>query len=215
MKIKKLSAIVAAVVITASLAGCTAGGAKLPEGDVKIVNQQVQGVVELLLESANYGEDKSTVASMVLPKDSQYDVSLYVEKYSNGELSETKELTKYTTETIEKDSIVHIIMNTAKSNDGEADKSIYSIAEVDKENTKDAKNPEYKITKTYGESIDFDSKSEVSQIGKNLDEEITLIGLVKFKDDDSEKATINLDSYKDEVGKYASVNIIKVKVTKK
>ncbi|WP_195263207.1 hypothetical protein [Clostridium sp. 1001275B_160808_H3] len=215
MKIKKLSAIVAAVAITASLAGCTAGGAKLPEGDVKIVNQQVQGVVELLLESANYGEDKSTVASMVLPKDSQYDVSLYVEKYSNGELSETKELTKYTTETIEKDSIVHIIMNTAKSNDGEADKSIYSIAEVDKENTKDAKNPEYKITKTYGESIDFDSKSEVSQIGKNLDEEITLIGLVKFKDDDSEKAAINLDSYKDEVGKYASVNIIKVKVTKK
>ncbi|MCR1952331.1 hypothetical protein NSA50_14980 [Clostridium sp. DSM 100503] len=215
MKIKKLSAIVAAVAITASLAGCTAGGAKLPEGDVKIVNQQVQGVVELLLESANYGEDKSTVASMVLPKDSQYDVSLYVEKYSNGELSETKELTKYTTETIEKDSIVHIIMNTAKSSDGEADKSIYSIAEVDKENTKDAKNPEYKITKTYGESIDFDSKSEVSQIGKNLDEEITLIGLVKFKDDDSEKATINLDSYKDEIGKYASVNIIKVKVTKK
>ena len=100
MKMKKLSAIVAAVVITASLAGCTAGGADLPEGDVKIVNQQVQGVVELLLESANYGEDKSTVASMVLPKDSQYDVNLYMEKYNNGELIETKELTKYTTETI-------------------------------------------------------------------------------------------------------------------
>ena len=134
MKMKKLSAIVAAVVITASLAGCTAGGAKLPEGDVKIVNQQVQGVVELLLESANYGEDKSTVASMVLPKDSQYDVNLYMEKYNNGELIETKELTKYTTETIEKDSIIHIIMNAARANDGEADKSIYSIAEVDKEN---------------------------------------------------------------------------------
>ncbi|MBS5886887.1 hypothetical protein [Clostridium sp.] len=215
MKMKKLSAIVAAVVITASLAGCTAGGAKLPEGDVKIVNQQVQGVVELLLESANYGEDKSTVASMVLPKDSQYDVNLYMEKYNNGELIETKELTKYTTETIEKDSIIHIIMNAARANDGEADKSIYSIAEVDKENTKDAKNPEYKITKTYGESIDFDSKSEVNQVGKNLDEEATLIGLVKFKEDDSEKAVINLDSYKDEVGKYASANIIKIKVTKK
>lgn len=215
MKMKKLSAIVAAVVITVGLAGCTAGGANLPEGDVKIVNQQVQGVVELLLESANYGEDKSTVASMVLPKDSQYDVNIFVEKYNNGELVETKELTKYTTETIEKDSIVHIIMNTAKTNDGEADRSIYSIAEVDKENTKDTKNPEYKITKTYGESIDFDSKSEVNQIGKNLDEEATLIGLVKFKENDSEKAAINLDSYKDEVGKYASVNIIKVKVTKK
>ncbi|WP_291654048.1 hypothetical protein [Clostridium sp.] len=215
MKIKKLSAIVAAVVITASLAGCTAGGAKLPEGDVKIVNQQVQGVVELLLESANYGEDKSTVASMVLPKDSQYDVNLSMEKYNNGELVETKELTKYTTETIEKDSIVHIIMNIAKTNDEEADKSIYSIAEVDKENTKDAKNPEYKITKTYGESIDFDSKSEVNQVGKNLDEEATLIGLVKFKEEDSEKVAINLDSYKDEVGKYEAVNIIKIKVTKK
>lgn len=215
MKIKKISSIVAVVAITIGLAGCTSSGVKLPEGDVKIVNQQVQGVVELLLESADYGKDKSTVASMVLPKDSQYDVSLYMEKYNNGELVETKELTKYTTETIEKDSIVHIIMNTAKSNDGEADKSIYSIAEVDKENTTDSQNPAYKAAKIYGESIDFDSKSEVNQVGKNLDEEATLLGLVKFKEDDSEKVAINLDSYKDEVGKYASANIIKVKVTKK
>lgn len=214
MKIKKISGLLAAVVLTVGLAGCTSG-AQLPEGDVKIVNQQVQGVVELLLESANYGNDKSTVASMVLPKDSQYDINLFAEKYLNGELVETKEIANYTTETIEKDSITHIIINTAKLNDGEADKSIYSIAEIDRENTEDSKNPEYKISKFYGEAIDFDSKSSLTQVGKNLDEEAALVGLVKFKEDDSEKAEINLDSYKDEVSKYSEATIIKVKVTKK
>lgn len=214
MKIKKISGLLAAVVLTVGLAGCTSG-AQLPEGDVKIVNQQVQGVVELLLESANYGNDKSTVASMVLPKDSQYDINLFAEKYLNGELVETKEIANYTTETIEKDSITHIIINTAKLNDGEADKSIYSIAEIDRENTEDSKNPEYKISKFYGEAIDFDSKSSLTQVGKNLDEEAALVGLVKFKEDDSEKAAINLDSYKDEVSKYSEATIIKVKVTKK
>lgn len=214
MKIKKISGLLAAVVLTVGLAGCTSG-AQLPEGDVKIVNQQVQGVVELLLESANYGNDKSTVASMVLPKDSQYDINLFAEKYLNGELVETKEIANYTTETIEKDSITHIIINTAKLNDGEADKSIYSIAEIDRENTEDSKNPEYKISKFYGEAIDFDSKSALTQVGKNLEEEAALVGLVKFKEDDSEKSQINLDSYKDEVSKYSEATIIKVKVTKK
>lgn len=214
MKIKKISGLLAAVVLTVGLAGCTSG-AQLPEGDVKIVNQQVQGVVELLLESANYGNDKSTVASMVLPKDSQYDINLFAEKYLNGELVETKEIANYTTETIEKDSITHIVINTAKLNDGEADKSIYSIAEIDRENTEDSKNPEYKISKFYGEAIDFDSKSALTQVGKNLEEEAALVGLVKFKEDDSEKSQINLDSYKDEVSKYSEATIIKVKVTKK
>lgn len=214
MKIKKISGLLAAVVLTVGLAGCTSG-TQLPEGDVKIVNQQVQGVVELLLESANYGNDKSTVASMVLPKDSQYDINLFAEKYLNGELVETKEIANYTTETIEKDSITHIVINTAKLNDGEADKSIYSIAEIDRENTEDSKNPEYKISKFYGEAIDFDSKSALTQVGKNLEEEAALVGLVKFKEDDSEKAAINLDSYKDEVSKYSEATIIKVKVTKK
>lgn len=214
MKIKKISALLAALVLTVGLAGCTSG-TQLPEGDVKIVNQEVQGVVELLLESANYGNDKSTVASMVLPKDSQYDINLFAEKYLNGELVETKEIANYTTETIEKDSITHIVINTAKLNDGEADKSIYSIAEIDRENTEESNNPEYKTSKFYGEAIDFDSKSALTQVGKNLDEEAALVGLVKFKEDDSEKAAINLDSYKDEVGKYSEVTIIKVKVTKK
>lgn len=214
MKIKKISALLAAAILTVSLGGCTSG-TQLPEGDVKIVNQEVQGVVELLLESANYGKDKSTVASMVLPKDSQYDINLFAEKYSNGELVETNDIANYTTETIDKDSIIHIVINTAKLNDGEADKSIYSIAEIDTENTEDSSNPEYKVTKFYGEALDFDGKSTLTQVGKSLDEDAVLIGLVKFKDDDSEKAKINLDSYKDEVGKYSEVTIIKVKVTKK
>lgn len=215
MKIKKISVLLAALALTAGLVGCTAPSTNLPEGDVKIVNQQTQGVVQLLLESTDYGKDKSTVASMLLPKDSQYDIDFYIERYENGQLTETKELIKYTTDTIDKDSLVNIIMNTAKANDGEADRSIYSIAEVDKEKTTDEKNPEYKMTKIYEKSIDFDSKSELTKIGKNLGEEVTLVGLVKFKEDDSEKSSINLDSYKDEVGKYHSADIIKVKVTKK
>lgn len=214
MKIKKIPAFLAAAVLTVGLAGC-AGGAKLPEGDVKIINQEVQGVIELLLESSNYGNDKSTVASMVLPKDSEYKINLFMEKYLNGELVETKEIANYTTATIEKDSIIHIMLNTAKLDDGEADKSIYSIAEVDSENTKDSKNPEYKLTKYYDEAINFDSKSSLNQLGKSLDEEVTLIGLVKFKDDGTEKAAINLDSYKDEVGKYAEATIINIKVSRK
>ena len=215
MKIKKISALLVSLALTVGLVGCAAPSANLPEGDVKIVNQQTQGVVQLLLESTDYGKDKSTVASMLLPKDSQYDIDFYIERYKNGELIETKELIKYTTDTIDKNSIVNIIMNTAKANDGEADKSIYSIAEVDKEKTTDEKNPEYKMTKIYEQSVDFDSKSELTKIGKNLGEEVTLLGLVKFKEDDSEKASINLDSYKDEVEKYDSAHIIKVKVTKK
>ena len=215
MKIKKISALLAAMAITIGLAGCTTTGTKLPEGDVKVVNQEIQGVVELLLKASDYGDDKSTVTSMVLPQDSQYNISLSMEKYSNGELVDTKEIANYTTGTIAKDSIIHIVFNTAKMNDNEADKSIYSIAEIDSENTEDNSNPEYKVTKYYGEAIDFDSKSSVAQVGKALDEEVTLIGLVKFKEDDTEKSAINLDSYKDEVGKYSEVTIINAKVSKK
>ena len=215
MKIKKISAFLAAVVLTVGLAGCTTSGPKLPEGDVKVINQEIQGVIELLLEASNYGKDKSTVASMILPQDSEYTIKLTMEKYLNGELIETKDIADYATKTIEKDSLIHIILNTAKANDGEADKSIYSISEIDSENTKDKSNPEYTITKYYDEAINFDSKSSVAQIGKNLDEEVALIGLVKFKEDDTEKASINLESYKDEVGKYSEVKIINAKVSKK
>ena len=213
MKMKKVATIITIVALTIGLAGCTSG-VKLPEGDVKIVNQEVQGVIELLLQSTNYGKDKSTVASLVLPKDSKYNISLFTEKYIYGELKETKEIANYSTETIEKDSIIHVILNTAKLGDGEADKSIYSIAEIDKENTKDSKNPNYKLTKYYGEVLNFDSKSSLTQIGTNFDEEAVLAGLVKYKEDDTEKSPINLDSYKDEVGNYSEVNMFKIKVNK-
>lgn len=213
MKKKKIIAIISILSLIIGLKGCTSS-VKLPEGDVKIVNQQVQGVVELLLQSTDYGKDKSTVSSLVVPKDSKYNVSLFNEKYINGELKETKEIANYSTETIEKDSIIHIILNTGKLTDNEEEKSIYSIAEIDKENTKDSKNPEYKLTKYYGEALNFDSKSSLSQIGTNLDEEVAIVGLVKFKEDDTEKVAINLESYKDEVGNYSEVNIFKIKVSK-
>lgn len=215
MKIKKISTLLVGIILTVGLAGCTTTGSNLPEGDVKVVNQEIQGVVELILKSADYGNDKSTVASMVLPKDSEYNINLSMEKYLNGELVETKEIANYSTSNIEKDSIIHIVLNTAKTNDGEADKSIYSIAEIDSENTKDSKNPEYETTKYYGEAIDFDSKSSVAKIGKALDEDVTLVGLVKFKEDDAEKSAINLETYKDEVSKYSEVTIVNAKVNKK
>ncbi len=215
MNMKKISTLIVGAVLSLTLAGCTTNGANLPEGDVKVVNQEIQGVVELILKSADYGNDKSTVASMVLPKDAEYNINLSIEKYLNGELIETKEIANYSTANIEKDSIIHIVLNTAKINDGEADKSIYSISEIDSENTKDSKNPDYKTTKYYGEAIDFDSKSSVAQIGKALDEEVTLVGLVKFKEDDAEKASINLETYKDEVSKYSEVTIINAKASKK
>lgn len=215
MKIKKISTLLVGIILTVGLAGCTTASSNLPEGDVKVVNQEIQGVVELILKSTDYGSDKSTVASMVLPQDSEYNINLFMEKYSDGQLLETKEIANYSTDNIKKDSIIHIVLNTAKSNDGEADKSIYSIAEIDSEKTKDSKNPEYKVSKYYGESIDFDTKSSVAQIGKDLDEEVTLVGLVKFKEDDTEKSTINLETYKDEVSKYSEVTIINAKVNKK
>ncbi|MCF0149327.1 MAG: hypothetical protein HUJ77_13145 [Clostridium sp.] len=215
MHMKKISTLLAGVALSLALAGCTTTGSSLPEGDVKVVNQEIQGVVELILNSADYGKDKSTVASMMLPNDSEYNINLSMEKYLNGELVETNEIADYSTNNIEKDSIIHIVLNTAKTNDGEADKSIYSIAEIDSENTEDNKNPEYKTTKYYGEAIDFDSKSSVAKIGKALDENVTLVGLVKFKENDTEKSAINLETYKDEVSKYSEVTIVNARVNKK
>ncbi|AYE35335.1 hypothetical protein [Clostridium septicum] len=216
MKMKKLSLLVATLALTVGLAGCMPGSnAKLPEGDVKVAKQEIQGVVDLLLKSADYGKDESTVASILLPQDSQYNINVVMEKYKDGKLVDTKEITNYTTEKIEKNSIVHMILNVGKASDGENSRSIYSIAEVDKEKTKDEKNPEYKLTKINEHSLDYDVKSEVAQIGKNLDEEVTLAGYVKFKEDDTEKPAINLDTYKDEVSKYKEVSIVKMKVTKK
>lgn len=53
MTFKKVGLMVSALLVTVGLAGC--GAANLPEGDVKIVNQEVSGVIGLLLESADYG----------------------------------------------------------------------------------------------------------------------------------------------------------------
>ena len=48
MTFKKVGLMVSALLVTVGLAGC--GAANLPEGDVKIVNQEVSGVIGLLLE---------------------------------------------------------------------------------------------------------------------------------------------------------------------
>ena len=142
MTFKKVGLMVSALLVTVGLAGC--GAANLPEGDVKIVNQEVSGVIGLLLESADYGPSQSTVASMLLPTGSAYDINMTVEQYENGELVNTIDIPTYTTETMEKNSIVHMILNI-----GQGDvKSIFSIAEVDKEKTTNDKNPEYKAVKT-------------------------------------------------------------------
>ena len=171
MIMKKIGASIAVLALTFSLAGCMGTTAQLPEGDVKIVNQEVQGVVDLLLKSANYGGGKSIVNSMVLPEGLKYELNLTVENYKDGNLIEEKNLANYETDSIEKDSIINIIINSAKLNDEEADKSIYSIAEIDRENTTDKKNPQYKIAKYYDTAINYDKSVTISQVGKSLDEE--------------------------------------------
>lgn len=216
MKIRKISLLLATAVLTLGLAGCMpSGGAKMPEGDVKIVKQPIQGVLDFVLQSADYGTDESIIASMGLPADAAYDVALIKEQYKEGELVETKDITTYTTATLDKNGVVHMIINAGKASEGEGSKTMYSFAEVDVEKTTDKKNPVYKTTNFKDAALDYDLKSELEQVGKNLDEEAVLTGYVKFKEDDTTKAAINLETYKDEVSKYAEVNIVKLKVTKK
>ena len=216
MIIKKLGASIIAVALTFSLSGCMGSTTtKLPEGDVKIVNQEVQGVVDLLLQSANYGDGKSIVNSMILPEGSQYQLNLILENYNDGNLIKETEIANYETDNIEKDSIINIIINSAKLNDDKEDTSIYSFAEIDRENTTDSKNPNYKISKYYGEAISYDKINTISQIGKSLEEEIPLVAFIKYKDGNSEVKDINLDTYKDEVSNYSEVSVVKLKVSKK
>lgn len=215
MKIKKISLLLGTLVLALGLSGCMAGGgADLPEGDVKIISQPVQGVLDFVLQSTGYGTDKSIITSMALPPEAAYDITLIKEQYKDGELVETKDVATYTTGVLDKKSVVHMIINAGKTED-EGDKTMYSFAEIDAEKTTDKKNPMYKITNVKEEALNYDVKSELGQTGKNLDEEAVVTGYVKFKEDDTTKAAINLDTYKDEVSKYAEVNIVKLKATKR
>ncbi|MGL5085205.1 MAG: hypothetical protein ACRC68_05735 [Clostridium sp.] len=216
MKIKKISLLLVTAILTLGLSGCmSGGGAKMPEGDVVVAKQQVQGVLDFVLQSADYGADQSIIASMVLPEESAYDLVLTREQYKNGELVETKELTTYTTEVMEKDDMIHMIINAGMASKEGNIKTIYSVAEVDREKTTDKKQPIFKVAKVNEPSLNYDLKTDIAQIGTNFDAEIALTGYVKFKAEDTEKTAINLETYKDEVSKYEEVNIVKVKVTKK
>ena len=198
MNFKKIGLMLSALLVTVGLAGCS--GSKLPEGDVKIVKQDINGVIGLLLESADYGQDQSTVAS----------INLSVEQYENGQLVNTLELPTYTTATMDKNGIVHMILNI-----GESDiKTIYSIAEVDTEKTTDSKNPQYKVTKMNEAPMTFDARTEIGQYGGDLNTPVALAGYVTFKEGGTQEG-INLTSYTDEVGNYASANIVKVNIVQK
>ncbi len=204
MTFKKIGIMISALLITVGLAGCS--GVNLPEGDVKIVNQEVTGVIGLLLESADYGPEQSTVASMVLPTGSAYDIKMTVEQYENGDLVNTIEVPTYTTDTMEKNSIVHMILNI-----GQGDvKSIFSIAEVDKEKTTDEKNPEYKVTKTNAQAINFEQRVAVDQYGGELNQDVVLAAYTT-----GGSAAINLDTYQDEVANYTAVSVVKANIIQK
>lgn len=204
MTFKKVGLMVSALLVTVGLAGC--GAANLPEGDVKIVNQEVSGVIGLLLESADYGPNQSTVASMLLPTGSSYDINMTVEQYENGELVNTIDIPTYTTETMEKNSIVHMILNI-----GQGDvKSIFSIAEVDKEKTTNAKNPEYKAVKTDAPAINFENRVAIEQYGGALNQDVVLAAYTT-----GGSAAINLETYQDEVANYNTVSVVKANITQK
>ncbi|MBP3907692.1 MAG: hypothetical protein J6D33_02055 [Turicibacter sp.] len=204
MTFKKVGLMVSALLVTVGLAGC--GAANLPEGDVKIVNQEVSGVIGLLLESADYGPNQSTVASMLLPTGSAYDINMTVEQYENGELVNTIDIPTYTTETMEKNSIVHMILNI-----GQGDvKSIFSIAEVDKEKTTNDKNPEYKAVKTDAPAINFENRVAIEQYGGALNQDVVLAAYTT-----GGSAAINLETYQDEVANYNTVSVVKANITQK
>ena len=204
MTFKKVGLMVSALLVTVGLAGC--GAANLPEGDVKIVNQEVSGVIGLLLESADYGPNQSTVASMLLPTGSAYDINMTVEQYENGELVNTIDIPTYTTETMEKNSIVHMILNI-----GQGDvKSIFSIAEVDKEKTTNDKNPEYKAVKTDAPAINFENRVAIEQYGGALNQDVVLAAYTI-----GGSAAINLETYQDEVANYNTVSVVKANITQK
>ena len=204
MTFKKVGLMVSALLVTVGLAGC--GAANLPEGDVKIVNQEVSGVIGLLLESADYGPNQSTVASMLLPTGSSYDINMTVEQYENGELVNTIDIPTYTTETMEKNSIVHMILNI-----GQGDvKSIFSIAEVDKEKTTNDKNPEYKAVKTDAPAINYENRVAIEQYGGALNQDVVLAAYTT-----GGSAAINLETYQDEVANYNTVSVVKANITQK
>ena len=204
MTFKKVGLMVSALLVTVGLAGC--GAANLPEGDVKIVNQEVSGVIGLLLESADYGPNQSTVASMLLPTGSSYDINMTVEQYENGELVNTIDIPTYTTETMEKNSIVHMILNI-----GQGDvKSIFSIAEVDKEKTTNDKNPEYKAVKTDAPAINFENRVAIEQYGGALNQDVVLAAYTT-----GGSSAINLETYQDEVANYNTVSVVKANITQK
>lgn len=204
MTFKKIGLMVSALLVTVGLAGC--GAANLPEGDVKIVNQEVSGVIGLLLESADYGPSQSTVASMLLPTGSAYDIDMTVEQYENGELVNTIDIPTYTTETMEKNSIVHMILNIGQDDV----KSIFSIAEVDKEKTTNDKNPEYKAVKTDVPAINFENRVAIEQYGGALNQDVVLAAYTT-----GGSAAINLETYQDEVANYNTVSVVKANITQK
>ena len=204
MTFKKVGLMVSALLVTVGLAGC--GAANLPEGDVKIVNQEVSGVIGLLLESADYGPSQSTVASMLLPTGSAYDIDMTVEQYENGELVNTIDIPTYTTETMEKHSIVHMILNIGQDDV----KSIFSIAEVDKEKTTNDKNPEYKAVKTDAPAINFENRVAIEQYGGALNQDVVLAAYTT-----GGSAAINLETYQDEVANYNTVSVVKANITQK
>lgn len=204
MTFKKIGLMVSALLVTVGLAGC--GAANLPEGDVKIVNQEVSGVIGLLLESADYGPNQSTVASMLLPTGSAYDINMTVEQYENGELVNTIDIPTYTTETMEKNSIVHMILNIGQDDV----KSIFSIAEVDKEKTTNDKNPEYKAVKTDAPAINFENRVAIEQYGGALNQDVVLAAYTT-----GGSAAINLETYQDEVANYNTVSVVKANITQK
>ena len=201
---KKIKWAACAMMSLLLVTGCS--GAKLPEGDVKVVNQQVSGVIDLLLQSADYGGNQSTVTSMLLPTGSSYDIKMAVEQYEAGQLVNTIEVPTYTTEEMEKNSLIHLILNIGK----EDVKSIFSIAEVDNEKTTDKKNPEYKMEKPNAPAINFEKRVTLDQYGGELGKEFVLAAYTTGGSSD-----MNLETYQDELANYETASIVKVTITKK
>lgn len=163
MRFKKVVSILALVLMGIGLMGCSAESSG---SDVRVVNQRLNfdGLTQLLL---NIATDANTIASMELPLNEQYEISLIIENYEQGELISSETVLSVTTGTLTNDARIYFILFAG---DGE-NESRFAIAEFDGDN--------YSVSSTTFEPILNTPEaaaawSDITEFNGSLDDEIIL-----------------------------------------
>jgi len=197
-----------------ALVGC-APNSNLPEGDVKVIQQNLNGIVEILLTSATNNEMTSSIASMILPVNEKYEISLFAEVYEQGELISTEKILSHTTNTLTRDSIFHFILHAGH----QGHRSMFAIAETDLE-SEDMSNPNFIMTSAEYSAM-FNSESmyatHIINYGGDLNEEILLAVYISHQDLNSEINLYEIEHYRDRstLQNYERAVLIKAEITQK